>query len=187
MSESATPEYEEGMICPSCLQRVGSEFVKLHADCMFMVFDVSCLGREEGVHPYERAAMLAYARACAKDRPEVARLIRLRVRLDLRGHSLRAINQKGRTFVTSKSAPEVLSNPNVVCGDVRRFPQAAEGTVACNLLRGHRGQHMRGDYDARGVFVTTQELMWGLTEGERAAHRSWKAAKKADKAKGDVR
>lgn len=143
MSESATPEYEEGMICPSCLQRVGSEFVKLHADCMFMVFDVSCLGREEGVHPYERAAMLAYARACAKDRPEVARLIRLRVRLDLRGHSLRAINQKGRIFVTSKSAPEVLSNPNVVCGDVRRFPQAAEGTVARRAARPRRSPPAR--------------------------------------------
>lgn len=185
MSENAVPEYEEGMICPSCLQR-GSEFVKLHADCMFMVFDVSCLGREGGVHPYERAAMLAYARACARDRPEVARVIRLRVRLGLKGRSLRVVNQKGRIFVTNRSAPEVLSNPKIVCDNVRRFPQAAEGTVTCNLLSGHRGQHMRGDYDARGVFVTTQDLTWGLTEGERAAFRSWKAAKKADKAKGEV-
>lgn len=180
----AMPEFEEGMICPACLRQNGAQ-VELHASCMFMVFDMSCLGSEHGIHPFERAAVLAYARACAKQQPEVARVIRLRVRSGL-GSRLRITNRGGRIFVNNKSAHEVRTDPKIVCGHVLTHEMAggADGDktldCACNLLRGHTDKHAFGDFSAEGKFEI--HTLWGLSAGARAARLKWSRAKKAFKA-----
>lgn len=175
------PPWEEGLICPSCCQR-GNDFVKLHESCLFMVFDVSCLGRAEGPHPFERAAIAAYAKACAKQQPEVARLIRVQLRTNL-GRALRVCNRGGRVFVTNKSKPEVRTDPKIVCGHVlTHVTEVGDKSFdrACNLLRGHTDQHGFGDFNAEGKFEI--HALWGLTAAARAARLKWSRGEKAFKA-----
>lgn len=163
----------ETMICAACLRRTGPgpRHEEPHKDCLYMVFDVSHAatgGEPVGMYArYERAALLAYASACSKDLPEVARLIRLRIRLKL-GRELRIVNLKGRIFVTERSEREVLDNTKVVCG---RW--GLEHGARCNLLAGHKGQHAEGRYNppdatAKSNFMVVH--LWGLTESERRAY-----------------
>lgn len=143
MSEGrTTSEIElEGRLCPSCLNHGQS---KGHEACVFMTFDCT-----DDHDPYAKAAMLAYARACAKDKPEVARVIRMRIRLHQRslGAYFKVFWHENRCYV-SEEKTSLYVQEKTMCGALN--PGMIYGR--CTLIRGHGGDTHVMARKERGVF-----------------------------------